>query len=85
MSPPVDVVQSDTELPERASVVVIGGGIIGVTTALFLTEKGYSVALCEKAASAASNPAATGAGAERWGAISAKSRWRWKASGSGEA
>jgi len=35
-------------LPERASVVVIGGGIIGVTTALFLAEKGMSVALCEK-------------------------------------
>jgi glycine/D-amino acid oxidase-like deaminating enzyme len=48
MSPPVDLVQSDTELPERASVVVIGGGIIGVTTALFLAEKGMSVALCEK-------------------------------------
>ena len=29
-------------------VVVIGGGIIGVTTALFLAEKGHSVALCEK-------------------------------------
>jgi glycine/D-amino acid oxidase-like deaminating enzyme len=48
MSPPVDFVQSDSELPERASVVVIGGGIIGVTTALFLSEKGYSVVLCEK-------------------------------------
>ncbi len=48
MSPPVNPVQSDVDLPERASVVVIGGGIIGVTTALFLAEKGYSVALCEK-------------------------------------
>src|SRR5271169_4259426 len=48
MSPPVDFVQSDKELPERASVVVIGGGIIGVSTALFLSEKGHSVALCEK-------------------------------------
>jgi glycine/D-amino acid oxidase-like deaminating enzyme len=48
MSPPVDPVQSDTELPERVRVVVIGGGIIGVTTALFLAEKGHSVALCEK-------------------------------------
>ena len=48
MSPPVDLVHSDTDLPERVSVVVIGGGIVGVTTALFLAEKGYSVALCEK-------------------------------------
>ena len=48
MSPPVDQVRSDTELPDRVSVVVIGGGIIGVTTALFLAEKGISVALIEK-------------------------------------
>jgi glycine/D-amino acid oxidase-like deaminating enzyme len=48
MSPPVDLVQSDQDLPERARVVVIGGGIIGVTTALFLAEKGLSVVLCEK-------------------------------------
>ena len=48
MSPPVDFVRSDTDLPERVSVVVIGGGIIGVSTALFLAEKGYSVAICEK-------------------------------------
>jgi len=48
MSPPVDLVRSDTDLPERVRVVVIGGGIIGVTTALFLAEKGHSVALCEK-------------------------------------
>jgi len=48
MSPPVDLVQSDQELPERVRVVVIGGGIIGVATALFLAEKGHSVALCEK-------------------------------------
>jgi glycine/D-amino acid oxidase-like deaminating enzyme len=48
MSPPVDLVQSDLEFPERVRVVVIGGGIIGVTTALSLAEKGISVALCEK-------------------------------------
>ena len=48
MSPPVDPVQANPDLPERVSVVVIGGGIIGVSTALFLAEKGISVALCEK-------------------------------------
>ena len=48
MSPPVDSVTSDLALPARADVVIIGGGIIGVSTALFLTEKGYSVVLCEK-------------------------------------
>ena len=48
MSPPVDLVQSDTGLPERSGVVIIGGGIIGTCTALFLAEKGHSVVLCEK-------------------------------------
>jgi glycine/D-amino acid oxidase-like deaminating enzyme len=48
MSPPVDLVQSDERLPTRAGVVVIGGGIIGTSTALFLAEKGHSVVLCEK-------------------------------------
>jgi glycine/D-amino acid oxidase-like deaminating enzyme len=48
MSPPVDLVQSDTHLPDRTGVVVIGGGIIGVSTALFLAEKGLAVVLCEK-------------------------------------
>jgi len=48
MSPPVDLVQSDTDLPEWSRVVVIGGGIIGASTALFLAEKGHSVVLCEK-------------------------------------
>ena len=48
MSPPVDLVQSDTRLPAHADVVIIGGGIIGVSTALFLAEKGHSVVLCEK-------------------------------------
>jgi glycine/D-amino acid oxidase-like deaminating enzyme len=46
--PAVDPVLSDTALPERADVVVVGGGIIGVSTAYFLAERGISVALCEK-------------------------------------
>lgn len=35
-------------LPEQADVVVIGGGVIGVTTALFLARAGVSVVLLEK-------------------------------------
>ncbi len=35
-------------LPEKADVVVIGGGIAGASTALALAEKGVSVVVCEK-------------------------------------
>src|SRR6202044_4019894 len=48
MAPRVDPVTSDEVLPERADVVIIGGGIIGTSAALFLAQKGISVALCEK-------------------------------------
>lgn len=37
-------------LPAKQDVVVIGGGIVGVSTALFLAEKGLSVTLVEKGA-----------------------------------
>ncbi len=48
MAPRVDPVRSDEALPDRTNVVVIGGGIIGTSTALFLARKGIPVALCEK-------------------------------------
>jgi glycine/D-amino acid oxidase-like deaminating enzyme len=35
-------------LPDRADVVVVGGGVIGVMTAWFLRERGLSVVVCEK-------------------------------------
>lgn len=35
-------------LPDRADVVVIGGGVVGVTTALFLARKGLRAVLVEK-------------------------------------
>ncbi|NVO56484.1 FAD-binding oxidoreductase [Rhodobacteraceae bacterium B1Z28] len=41
-------VESDLSLPKKVDVVVIGGGIIGVSTALELVERGNSVLLCEK-------------------------------------
>ena len=48
MSPRVDPVRTTSELPAETDVVVIGGGIVGASTALFLAERGVSVALCEK-------------------------------------
>ncbi|MGH7060486.1 MAG: NAD(P)/FAD-dependent oxidoreductase, partial [Stellaceae bacterium] len=48
MAPRVEPVHSDEKLPARADVVIVGGGIVGTSAALFLAEKGVSVALCEK-------------------------------------
>src|SRR5512135_770241 len=48
MAPRVDAVISDEALPAHADVVIIGGGIIGTSAALFLAQKGVSVALVEK-------------------------------------
>src|SRR5579862_96587 len=48
MAPRVDPVVSDEALPARADVVIVGGGIIGASAALFLAEKGVSVTLLEK-------------------------------------
>ena len=48
MAPRVEPVTSDTAVPASTQVVVIGGGIIGTSTALFLAEKGVPTVLCEK-------------------------------------
>src|SRR6476646_7450937 len=48
MGPQVDPIAPETSFPKEVDVVVVGGGIIGTSTALSLTEKGVSVALCEK-------------------------------------
>jgi glycine/D-amino acid oxidase-like deaminating enzyme len=48
MAPIPDPVVSDDTIPERSSVVVIGGGIVGTCTALELAERGIDVVLCEK-------------------------------------
>lgn len=48
MGPVVKSVESDSTLPARTGVVVIGGGIIGVSTAFFLAQKDVPVVLCEK-------------------------------------
>ena len=48
MSPPVNHVPSSPGMPARTTVVVIGGGIVGVCTAFFLARAGVPVVLCEK-------------------------------------
>jgi glycine/D-amino acid oxidase-like deaminating enzyme len=48
MSPPVMPVVSDETLPKAADVVIIGGGIIGVSAALYLAKRRISVAVVEK-------------------------------------
>src|SRR5258708_17465055 len=48
MAPGVDRVASDEAFPARADVVIIGGGIIGTSAALFLAQRGVATVLCEK-------------------------------------
>ena len=48
MAPQVDRFDGNAAPPLRTSVVVIGGGIAGVSTTLFLAERGVPVVLCEK-------------------------------------
>ena len=48
MAPRVDPVRSDEALPAAADVVIVGGGIIGTSAALFLAQKGVRTVLCEK-------------------------------------
>ena len=46
--PPIERLAPAPALPGTVDVVVVGGGIVGVCTALELVERGLSVALCEK-------------------------------------
>ena len=48
MSQPLRLVETSPNLPARADVVVIGGGIIGAFTAYYLAQRGLSVAVVEK-------------------------------------
>jgi glycine/D-amino acid oxidase-like deaminating enzyme len=48
MGPEINQFESDDSLPPQAEVVIIGGGVIGLTSALFLAERGIKVVLVEK-------------------------------------
>ena len=48
MPAPLLKIETSSKLPQQADVVVIGGGIVGVTAAYFLARRGVSVALLEK-------------------------------------
>ncbi|MBP3982893.1 FAD-binding oxidoreductase [Pseudoxanthomonas helianthi] len=48
MPAPLTRIETSTELPASADAVIIGGGIIGVFTAYYLTQRGMKVAVVEK-------------------------------------
>jgi glycine/D-amino acid oxidase-like deaminating enzyme len=48
MPAPLLAIQTASALPEASDVVVIGGGIVGVSTAYYLARRGVSVTLLEK-------------------------------------
>ncbi|WP_369788584.1 NAD(P)/FAD-dependent oxidoreductase [Rouxiella sp. WC2420] len=53
MGPIVDVVPSSADFPRQTEVVVIGGGIVGIATALALVRQGVQTVLLEKGTVAA--------------------------------
>ena len=48
MRPPLLEIETSPDLPAEAEVVVIGGGVVGVSAAYYLARRGLSVALVEK-------------------------------------
>ena len=48
MSPAIERIASDEDLPKAVDVVIIGGGIVGTAAAYYLSKQGHSVALLEK-------------------------------------
>lgn len=48
MGPIIDQIETSKVFPEKTDIAIIGGGIIGVCTAMFLAERGHNVALFEK-------------------------------------
>lgn len=48
MAPVISLVQTTTELPASTTIVIIGGGIVGLSAALTLAERGIPVVVLEK-------------------------------------
>jgi len=68
----VELVESDSVVPRLAEVIIVGGGIIGVSTTYFIAERGVRVVLCEKGV-IAGEQSSRNLDAARWVGIHAKS------------
>ena len=70
---------SPINAPDAADVVIIGGGIIGVSTAYFLAKEGIKVCLCEKGYISGNNLEEIGASFVYRVGTKGKSQWSRKA------
>ncbi len=64
-TPIISPVETSADYPNETTVVIIGGGIVGLVAALNLAERGVPVIVLKKVVSRLSNPHGISGGLER--------------------
>ncbi len=85
MGPVTDKVATAESLPQETKIAIIGGGIIGVSTALFRPSAAFPSLFLKRERLLANSPAVTGAGAAAQAVTAAKCRSSSRACGYGMA